>query len=140
MGIMVKKKMATVIKQNPEVFVPPAPRKDKVNLDPYYQKAIAGSKKKKGEDMAVKAKVKHITATKKETSKRGAVTQTWIKVLEASNGKTDVQLAAEMVKAGVGHTKYTEAHVKSVRSLYNLGKLVGQKGKPAKELVEHKSK
>lgn len=70
--------------------------------------------------------------------KKGSVTRTWIELMskQPSTKLSDAALAAEMRKRHPDKKKYSEADVASVRSLFNRGKLVGQKGKPGKPLEE----
>lgn len=70
--------------------------------------------------------------------KKGSVTRTWLELMSKQPAAklSDAQIAAEMRKRHPDKKKYSEADVASVRSLYNRGKLVGQKGKPAKALEE----
>ncbi len=99
------------------------------------------SNEKEVSDMAKKTKVKKVV---KET-KGPKVQELWIQLFSSSHSKnlTDDQLAKEMTKLAAGKTRkgsYTAADIARHRSLYNLGKIAGQTGKPKSQIEKYEPK
>lgn len=119
-------------------------------LTPSLQKIMGDITK--GESMPVTVKktaVKRVagktSAPKVSSSGNGSketVTQSYIRLFQENTSKklTDKALAAEMIKAHPDKKKYTEADIHSIRSMFNWGKLSGQKAAPAVKSVEVEGK